>query len=104
MPRGEITVTIYKDTWVEIEKIVLTSKERANNIPMDTKSTDLKMLCKGFLLQDSLLGEEAEIITLTGRIVKGMICKVNPSYDHGFGDFIPEIMYIGIQARSLLEN
>lgn len=95
---------INKNTWVEIEGIVLTKHERANNIPLDTKNTDLKMLCKGFLLKETMLGEEAEVITLTGRIVRGKLCKVNPGYDHDFGDFVPEIMYIGIQARALLEK
>jgi len=33
---------IEKGTWVEIEKIVLLPKDRAKNIPKETKKTALK--------------------------------------------------------------
>ncbi|WP_040211528.1 2-amino-4-oxopentanoate thiolase subunit OrtA [Clostridium polynesiense] len=91
-------------TWVEIEKLVLRKEDRADNIPEDTKGTDLKMWCKGFLIEECSLGEVGEICTLTGRRIKGRVCRINPDYSHGFGNFIPEVMYIGIQARKILFN
>lgn len=88
--------------WVKIKKIVLNEDERAENIPDDTKKTPLTMWVKGLLMQDAQIGDYVKIQTLTGRIVEGILTEVNPRYTHNFGDTIPELVYIGINARKIL--
>lgn len=93
---------ISKGTWVEIERIVLSSEERTNNLPEDTKKTPLVMWVKGFCLDNCKIGEEVEVETITGRIEKGIVTRVEPNYTHSFGKYISEIAYIGLQAREIL--
>ncbi len=95
---------IRKGTYVEIEKVVLEPKDRSNNIPEETKKTPLKLWAKGYALKDCSLGEEIEIETMLGRRLKGCVTEENPSFTHGFGDFVPEIMYIGKQAKDILKE
>lgn len=93
---------IYKGSFVEIMQIVLEPEERATNLPEETKPTQLKLWAKGFLMEDCELFKRAKVKTVTGRILEGIVCETSPSYTHGFGDFIPEVMYIGTQAKALL--
>lgn len=95
---------IKKGEWVQIHQIVLNPDERSNHLPEDTKKVPLEMWVKGFLSRESSIGEEAEITTLTGRIVKGTLVDVNPSYKYGFGEFVPELLQIGIQLRGILNE
>lgn len=93
---------VQKGTWVRIHRIVLNPEERAENLPEDTARVPLESWTKGFLFEDCETGEAASIKTLTGRIVSGTLVKVNPGYDHGFGEeFIPELLYIGRDLRIL---
>ena len=63
------------------------------------------MWFKGYLNYDANMGDEVELTTLTGRIVKGKLVAVNPKYDYGFGDqYIPELLKVGIQLRSILKD
>jgi hypothetical protein len=48
------------------------------------------------------LGEEVEIVTVTGRRLDGTLVDVNPSYAHGFGPPIAELQAIGGEVRALL--
>jgi hypothetical protein len=50
------------------------------------------------------VGEQAEIITVTGRRVRGILSEVNPAYSHGFGSPIPELSTIGSQVRTILRE
>lgn len=93
---------IKKGTWVEIEEIVLKPEERSGSIPDDTKKTPLKVWAKGYCQEDCNIGEEAEIKTTTGRILKGTVTMEKPGFTHGFGEFVEEIMYIGSQAKEIL--
>ncbi len=93
---------ISKGTWVEVEEVVLYPEDRSTAIPEETKKTPLKIWAKGFLQEDSELGKRAEIKTVTGRIIEGTITEVEPRFQHDFGDFIAEIMYIGPQAKEIL--
>lgn len=93
-----------KNSWVMIENVLLSREERSENIPEDTRSTDLMEWCKGYTLEDSDIGLETEIVTITGRHLRGFIKEINPGYDHGFGEFLPEILYIGLQAREILSK
>lgn len=94
-----------KGDWVRIHKIVLNVGERAPNIPEDTQSVPLEMWDKGFLMNDEAkIGDEVEIETYIGRKVTGNLLEVNPFWDHDYGKAVPELLYIGRQARELLEE
>ncbi len=93
---------IPKGSWVEIFQEVLSKEERASNIPEDTKATSIGLWAKGCLLDGSEIGALASIRTVNGRILEGIITEVNPGYSHDFGDFMPEIMFIGIQVKKIL--
>lgn len=91
--------------WVRVHKIILEVGERAGNIPEDTQNVPLEMWDKGFLLEEKAnIGEEVSIETYIGRVIKGKLIEVNPYYKHDFGKSVPELLYIGKQARSILES
>ena len=90
--------------WVRIHKIVLEVGERASNIPTDTQNVPLEMWDKGFLLEDAQIGDQVEIETYIGRKINGTLIEVNPYYKHDFGKSVPETLYIGRQARALLNG
>jgi hypothetical protein len=85
---------IPKGTYVEIEKVVLNSDERASHIPLDTKKLPLMMRVKGFLCEDAKEGETAKIITMTRRFEMGTLIFVKPFFNHSFGRFVDEVMQV----------
>lgn len=89
-------------TWVEIHSMVLAANQRARQIPEDTKRAPLEMRVKGFLVAAANLGEQVEIVTVTGRRLNGTLVEANPSYAHGFGPPIAELLTIGGEVRALL--
>lgn len=91
-----------KGDWVLIHNIVFKPSQRAPQVPEDTKKVPLEMWVRGFVTTDSKVGDEVEVKTLTGRLVKGKMIEVAPSYPHTFGEHVPEIMEIGKQLRSIL--
>lgn len=94
-----------KGDWVRIHKIVLEVGERADNIPEDTQNIPLEMWDKGFLLNNNAkIGDNVKIETYIGRIIEGELMEINPYYKHDFGKSVPELLYIGRQARSILEG
>lgn len=93
---------VKKGSWVMVHDIVLEANERSTNLPEDTKKVPLEMWTKGFLLEDGQMGDIVEIKTITDRLVKGTLLEVNPSYDHNFGKFVPEILEIGISLKHIL--
>ena len=99
-----MTQRAVKDTWVEIGAIVLQKGERAPHLPEDTKQVPLEMRVKGFLLHDAEEGGEAEIITLSGRTVRGTLTEINPVYTHLFGRPIPELSSIAGEIRAILRE
>lgn len=81
--------------WVQVHIVVLTPDERAANIPEDTKAVPLEMWVKGHLATPAAkIGDTVTITTRTGRTVCGQLVQVNPSYNHSFGDFVPELLQI----------
>ena len=93
-----------KNTWVEVGAVVLQKEERAPNLPDDTKQVPLEMRVKGFLLYDAEKGGEAEIITPSGRTVRGTLTEINPAYSHMFGRPIPELSPIAAEVRAILRE
>ena len=95
---------IPQGTWVEIHRVVLAPDQRAPHVPEDTKRVPLEMRVKGFLVAAAFLGEEVDIVTATGRRLRGTLKEVNPAYAHGFGSPIPEISAIAAEVRELLRE
>ncbi len=91
-------------TWVQIRQQVLAAGQRAPQVPQDTAATPMVLLVKGFLVTDAKKGQEAEIVTPSGRKLKGDLVQVMPRYTHDFGQPVPELMHIGRQAREMLEG
>lgn len=91
-----------KGSYVEIMQQVLSVEERASNIPEETRETPLILWAKGFLEEDCEIGHLAKITTINGRVLEGTVIEANPSYSHDFGEFVPEILYIGTQAKAIL--
>jgi hypothetical protein len=48
------------------------------------------------------MGDEVEITTAVGRRVTGRLTAVNPPYDHGYGEPIPELVSIGGEVRRII--
>lgn len=99
-----MTEHVAAGTWVEIYRVVLANNERAPQIPEDTRHVPLEMRVRGWLVQEALLNEAAEIKTPTGRLMQGTLVDVNPAYTHGFGSPVPELTPIGSEVRALLRN
>ena len=99
-----MTQRALKHTWVEVGGIVLQKGERAPNLPEDTTRVPLEMRVKGFLLHDADLGGEAEIVTASGRRIKGRLLEINPEYTHQFGRPIPELSPIAGEIREMLRQ
>lgn len=91
-----------KGEYVNVYSVVLEPSQRAPQVPDDTKKVPLETWVKGFLNHDANLNDEAEITTITGRVVSGKIVEVHPSYSHSYGNHVPEILQIGIQLKSIL--
>lgn len=94
--------TAKKGDWVQIHQIVLQPEERAPQVPEDTKKVPLELWVKGVARAEAKLGEQIEIETTTGRIVKGELVAINPKYIHSFGEFIPELLEVDRQVKGIL--
>lgn len=91
--------------WVRIHKIILEAGKRAPNIPEDTLKVPLEMWDKGFLINDNArIGDRVQVETYIGRRVEGNLVEVNPYWKHNYGKAVPEILYIGRQAKALLSE
>ena len=94
-----------KGQWVEIENVVLTPKERAPQLPEDTKATPLMMWTKGFLVNESAaIGETVKIITLADRAAEGKLVAINPRHEHDFGQTVQELLEVGLEVRKEIES
>jgi len=93
---------IKQGEWVRIHKVILQPSERAPQVPDDTKKVPLEMWTKGHLDADAEIGDEVSVTTATGRKETGTLLEVNPSYQHSFGIFIPELLAIDKQVRGIL--
>ena len=91
-----------KGQWVQIKTIVLEPKDRAPQVPDDTKETPLQMWAKGYLSADADIGKECEITTVTGRKIRGILEVLEPFYSHNFGKYIPELDIIRDQVKKVL--
>lgn len=93
--------TVSKGTWVQIELVVLEPAERAPTLPADTREVPYVMRVSGFLLDDAVVGGLVRVRTLIGRELSGSLTIVNPSYEHGFGDTVQELLDIGLDREGI---
>lgn len=100
-----MTTVAKKGDWVQIHEIVLKPEQRTGKLPEDTQKVPLELWVKGFISNDANIGETVEIKTITGRVLQGELVEVNPRYEYGFGDtYVPEVLQIGLQIRSILKD
>ncbi len=86
--------------WVLISRTVLEPDERTSQLPPETARTPLTMRVKGYLISDiAAAGEEVDIETVTGRRLRGTLTEIEPTWEHGFGAFVPELQEIGRRYR-----
>ncbi len=98
-------MSVKKGTWVQIRNIVLKPEERTSKIPDETKKTPLYMWVKGYLNSEGNIGEMAEVITVTGRKMTGILEEVNPAYTYGFGEnYVPELLKIDEGLREIMSG
>jgi len=88
--------------WVEVERVLLEPADRAANLPEETATKPLLVWVKGFARDEARLGEECEVETMTGRVVRGRLSDLDPAYTHTFGSQPPEIAGIGRDLRERL--
>jgi hypothetical protein len=86
--------------WVEVEYVLLEASERAAGIPDDTAAQPLRAWVKGFARGPAFIGDEVEVETMAGRVVRGHLSEIEPGYTHTFGTPPAEIVAIGRDARA----
>ncbi|MEN1759246.1 2-amino-4-oxopentanoate thiolase subunit OrtA [Anoxynatronum sibiricum] len=90
---------IQQGTWVKIQRQVLPVGQRAPQLPEDTKQVPFLMWAKGFLVAEAEMNSLVTVKTITGRLVEGTLTEVEPTYQHNYGTFIPELLRIGADLR-----
>jgi hypothetical protein len=94
-----------KGDWIKIHTVVLKPGQRAPKLPEETLQVPLEMWVKGALLEENAsLGDDVTVMTITGRVVKGRLDGIHPSYKHSFGSFMPVLQDIGIELRALMKK
>ncbi|MDF1542223.1 MAG: 2-amino-4-oxopentanoate thiolase subunit OrtA [Anaerosomatales bacterium] len=88
--------------WVEVERVLLEPADRAANLPEETAGKPLLVWVKGFALGETAPGDECEVETMTGRIVRGRLSDPDPAYTHTFGAQPTEIAAVGRDLRARL--
>jgi hypothetical protein len=97
-----VEILINKGNWVRIHEIILQPEERAKNIPDDTSKVPYEMWVKGYLTENAEIGDSVCVKTITGRFVEGNLIEKDPSFDHSYGKFVPELLKIGPQLRRII--
>lgn len=94
--------TAGKDAWVQIHAVLLSPEQRSSKIPDNTRAVPLEMWVHGFLLNDAArIGDEVEVETAIGRVVRGKLCNCSPSYTHTYGRTLPELAELGRRLSAL---
>lgn len=91
-----------RGSYVQICRVELAPGERSPNVPEDTKLVPFELRVMGFLDHDAEIGDEVTIITPIGRRQRGTLEAVNPPYEFGFGEPVPELIGLGPELRKLL--
>ena len=84
-------------SWVQIHLTVLEAGNRVSQVPPETQAVALEMRVRGIAMHDAALGEQMEVRTAAGRVLRGTLVDVAPRYAHGFGDTVPELVHAGME-------
>ena len=90
--------------WVEIHSIALEPDGRSPDVPEDTRNVPLELRVKGAVQTDAAVGDEVEVVTSSGRRLRGTLTDPRPAYTHGFGPPVEALLDVGRVARELLAN
>lgn len=93
---------VERGTWVELRRVILAPGERAPQVPEETQRVPLELRVKGFLVHDAAPGDTAEVMTAAGRRLGGTLERALPSYEHGFGPPVPELLTVGAELWAIL--
>ena len=91
-------------TWVEVEWTFLTPSERSARIPEETRAVPYAVRARGTVEGTVLIGEEATVTLVTGRVVHGQIVAVNPGYTHTFGPRLSVLTQVQESIRQALAD
>ncbi len=83
--------------------MLLEPAERSSNLPEDTAAQPLRVWLKGFVRAEASIGDEVDIETMTGRVVRGTLTEVNPGYSHTFGRPAAELTAVGRDLRARVD-
>lgn len=75
--------------WVEIEWTILEPDQRAGTVPPDTAQVPYVGRARGVTSGGPQIGDEAEIVTSSGRRLRGRVVTRAPGYTHSFGAPLP---------------
>ncbi len=90
--------------WVEVEYVLLEPAERAAGLPEDTAAQPLRAWVKGFACAAGMIGDEVEVETMSGRLVRGHLSAISPGYTHTFGTPPTELASIGRDLRARMAS
>jgi len=90
-------------SWVEIRQVVLPAGERAPHVPADTGQVPFVARLRGFLVASAAIGDDVTVRTLVGREVAGTLTAVDPRNPADFGDPVPDLLRLGMEARRALD-
>lgn len=90
-------------SWVEIQQVVLWASGRAPHVPSDTAQVDFVARIRGFLIVSAAIGDDVIVRTLLGREVAGTLTAVDPRNPADFGNPVPELLQLGMEARQALD-
>lgn len=93
-----------KGDWVQIQRVVLTKGSRAPQVPTDTQECDLLLWVKGIAQSEASLGDDVEIVTVTGRKTSGKLFAIHPGYTHSYGRYVPQLTKIQLQLQELMDG
>lgn len=94
-----------KGDLVQIHTVILNPDERSPTLPEATKKVPYEGWIKGFLLNDeAVIGEPVDIESFIGRHLQGILTKINPTYNHDFGEPQPTLNMIGRNAWIIIED
>lgn len=89
-------------TWVKVRARLLEAGGRKAGVPADTANLPYEMRVVGHVQTATSLGEEATVVTATGRRVRGVVEELQPAYWHTFGPMDPDLHATGVSVRRWL--
>lgn len=96
---------VKRNQLVQIHKIILKPGERPENLPPSTQKVPYECWVTGLLKDDEAdIGDTVTITTFIGREISGVLYRINPPYEHNFGEPQEVILQVGNEAWKRLER